>query len=119
MIAAIAAALVLVQPVSVQAARSNPDLLQVQHRVPVHPPPCGDGWDLALNGMCYPNGYLPPQAQVARRYRHPVPCGDGADVDMRDGRCYPNGMVPPRYQQGRQYQYDEDGDEGPPPRWRY
>jgi hypothetical protein len=42
----------------------------VQYRVPVHPPPCGHGWDLsARDGMCYPNGYLPPQDQAARQYQ--------------------------------------------------
>lgn len=81
--------------------------------VPMHPPPCGDGWDLsAHNGMCYPNGYLPPQDQAARRgyygrayrgERYPVRCGDGADLDIRDGRCYPNGTVPRRFQNRPRY----------------
>ena len=74
------------------------------------PPPCGHGWDLsARDGLCYPNGYLPPQEQAARQYpryyrggRYPVPCGHGSDVDSRDGQCYPTGTVPPQYQQGRQ-----------------
>ena len=98
----------------------------VQYGVPVHPPPCGHGWDLsARDGMCYPNGYLPPQDQAARQYpryghggRYPVPCGHGADLDVRDGQCYPNGMVPPQYQQGRQ-QYYGDGYYQRPPRGRY
>lgn len=69
---------------------------QVQYRVPVHPPPCGHGWDVsARDGMCYPNGYLPPQEQAARQYygggrsygHYPVPCGNGADIDTRDGQC--------------------------------
>lgn len=95
--------------------------VEVQYRVPVHPPPCGDHWDLsARDGMCYPNGYLRPEDQEAlqgyyqpryypqpgyaqpRPYygarRRPVPCGDGADVDIRDGRCYPNGTVPRQFQ---------------------
>ena len=96
--------------------------IEVQYGVPRPPPPCGDGWDLSADdGMCYPNGYLPPQDQAARqRYyrpqyggpqyyeerpyrpyglrRRPVPCGDGADVDLRDGRCYPTGTVPLQYQ---------------------
>jgi hypothetical protein len=43
----------------------------VQYRVPAHPPPCGHGWDLsARDGMCYPNGYLPPQDQAARQYQY-------------------------------------------------
>ncbi|QQO11654.1 hypothetical protein JJB99_19235 [Bradyrhizobium diazoefficiens] len=85
--------------------------LEVQYRVPVHPPPCGDHWDLsARDGMCYPNGYLPPEDQAAmqgyyqrpRPYygtrRRPVPCTDGADLDIRDGLCYPNGTVPQQFQ---------------------
>ena len=94
----------------------------VQYRVPVHPPPCGHGWDLsARDGMCYPNGYLPPQDQAARQYRYyrggygggmgggySVPCGHGTDRDSRDGRCYPTGTVPPEFQSGRQ-QYYGDG----------
>src|SRR5258705_8993292 len=63
----------------------------VQYRVPAYPPPCGDGWDLsARDGLCYPNGYLPPQEQAARQYpryyrggRYPVPCGHGTDIDSR------------------------------------
>jgi len=84
-----AAAPDLVAPVSPQA---------VQYHVPAYPPPCEHGWDLsARDGLCYPNGYLPPQEQAARqqRYyrggRYPVPCGHGSDVDSRDGRCYPTG----------------------------
>lgn len=97
----------------------------VQYRVPVHPPPCGHGWDLsARDGMCYPNGYLRPQEMDAyrRRYdrgggyyrggRYPVPCGHGADVDIRDGQCYPNGTVPPQFQQGRQGYYGDDFEPG-------
>jgi hypothetical protein len=95
----------------------------VQYRVPAHPPPCGDGWDLsARDGLCYPNGYLPPQEQAARQYpqynrgggRYPVPCGHGADLDVRDGQCYPNGTVPPQYQQGRQQYYGERYYQRPP-----
>lgn len=101
---------------------------EIQYRVPVHPPPCGHGWDLsARDGMCYPNGYLPPQEQAARqryyrggyddgyddRYygrgyrggRYPVPCGHGTDLDSRDGQCYPTGTVPPQFQAGRQRYY--------------
>ena len=89
--------------------------LEVQYRVPVRPPPCGDHWDLsARDGMCYPNGYLRPEDQAAmqgyyqrgyaepRPYygtrRRPVPCTDGADLDTRDGLCYPNGTVPDQFQ---------------------
>lgn len=94
---------------------SQPPTQQIQYGVPRHPPPCGHGWDLsARDGMCYPNGYLPPQEMDAYRRgyrgggyhrggRYPVPCGHGADVDTRDGLCYPNGMVPPQFQQGRRY----------------
>ena len=54
-----------VTPVSPQA---------VQYRVPAHPPPCGHGWDLsARDGLCYPNGYLPPQDQAARQYQEGRP----------------------------------------------
>jgi hypothetical protein len=86
-------------------------LHQIQYRYG-HPPPCGDGFDVsARDGMCYPNGYLPPQDQAARQgqyyggRRYPVPCGNGSDIDIRDGQCYLTGTVPRRYQQARQYQY--------------
>src|ERR1700676_1889749 len=93
------------------AQNEKPLAQEIQYRVPVHRPPCGDGWDIsARDGMCYPNGYLPPQEQAARQYdrgygagRSPFPCGNGADTDPRDGQCYPNGTVPRRFQQGRQY----------------
>jgi hypothetical protein len=97
-------------PVPSTSGAPNPLLHRSQYRVYAHPPPCGDGWDLsARDGLCYPNGYLPPQEQAARRYpgsayrggRYPVPCGNGADVDTREGLCYPNGTVPPQFQQGR------------------
>jgi hypothetical protein len=116
MIVSIAAAALAVQlsmtPASAVAPVSPQVLPQtVQYRVPVHPPPCGHGWDLsARDGMCYPNGYLPPQEQAARQYpryyrggRYPVQCGHGTDVDSRDGQCYPTGTVPPQYQEGRRY----------------
>ena len=98
-----------VAPVSPQAVLPQ----TVQYGVPIHPPPCGHGWDQsARDGMCYPNGYLPPQDQAARQYqrsyrggRYPASCGHGTDLDSRDGRCYPTGTVPPQYQQGRRY-YD-------------
>jgi hypothetical protein len=98
----------------------------VQYRVPVHPPPCGHGWDLsARDGLCYPNGALPLQDQAARQYphryrggRYPVPCGHGADLDSRDGQCYPTGTVPPQFQQGRQ-QYYGDRYYRRPPQGRY
>src|SRR4051812_34289939 len=93
-------------------ANAGASLVQeAQYRAYAHPPPCGHGWDLsARDGMCYPNGALPPQDQAARqRYyrqdygdrgysgrenygdrgyrggRYPVPCGDGTDLDVRDG----------------------------------
>jgi carbohydrate-selective porin OprB len=111
-----------VAPVLPQAALPQ----AVQYRVPVHPPPCGHGWDLsARDGLCYPNGALPPQDQTARQYphhyrggRYPVPCGHGADLDSRDGQCYPTGTVPPQFQQGRQ-QYYGDRYYRRPPQGRY
>jgi hypothetical protein len=109
MVIAIASLLLAAQLGTAQAtAPTISEVQKIQYRVPAHPPPCGDGWDLAVDGLCYPNGTVPYHDQVARRYgryRHPVPCGNGADVDIRDGRCYPNGTVPRRFQQGRQYQY--------------
>ena len=137
MIVSIAAAALAVQlsmtpgsavaPVSPQAVSPQTVLPQtVQYGVPAHPPPCGHGWDLsARDGMCYPNGYLPPQDQAARQYqrsyrggRYPVPCGHGTDLDSRDGQCYPTGTVPPQYQQGRQ-QYYGDRYYRRPPQGRY
>jgi hypothetical protein len=114
MIVSIVAAALAVQLGLAPGSAAAPVLPQtVQYGVPVHPPPCGHGWDVsARDGLCYPNGYLAPQDQAARQYpryyrggRYPVPCGNGADVDVRDGQCYPNGMVPPQYQQGRQQYY--------------
>jgi hypothetical protein len=127
MIVSIAAAALAVQlsmtPGAVAPQTTLPQA--VQYRVPVHPPPCGHGWDLsARDGMCYPNGYLPPQDQAARQYqrsyrggRYPVPCGHGTDLDSRDGQCYPTGTVPPQFQEGRQRYYG-DGYQRPP-RGRY
>ena len=56
----------------VQSLNENVPLAQeIQYRVPVHPPPCGHGWDVgARDGMCYPNGYLAPQDQAARQYQY-------------------------------------------------
>jgi hypothetical protein len=123
-IASLALALQLTSPGSLATA-GEPLVQQIQYRTYAHPPPCGHGWDLsARDGMCYPNGALPPQDQAARQRnygrgygdrgdreyyggrgyrggRYPVPCGDGADVDIRDGQCYPNGTVPPQFQEGR------------------
>ena len=95
---------------------------EIRYRRHGRPPPCGHGWDLsARDGMCYPNGYLPPQDQAARQYqrhyrggRYPVPCGHGTDLDSRDGQCYPTGTVPPQYQQGRQRYYGERHYQRPP-----
>lgn len=110
----------------------EPSVQEIQYRVYAHPPPCGHGWDLsARDGLCYPNGTLPPQDQAARRRyyrqdygepyygdreyhggrqyhggRYPVPCGGhGVDLDIRDGRCYPTGMVPRQFQNRPEYQY--------------
>ena len=122
MIVSIAAAALAVQVTMIPGSAVAPVLPQaVQYRVPVHPPPCGHGWDLsARDGMCYPNGYLAPQDQAARQYqrhygggRYPVPCGHGADLDSRDGQCYPTGTVPPQYQEGRHRYYRR------PPQGRY
>ena len=125
MIVSIAAAALAVQLSMAPGSAATPVLPQaVQYRVPAYPPPCDHGWDLsARDGLCYPNGYLPPQDQAARQYyrgggRYPVPCGHGADLDVRDGQCYPNGTVPPQYQQGRQRYYGE-GYYRRPPQGRY
>jgi hypothetical protein len=127
MIVSIAAAALAVQLSMTPGSAVAPVLPQaVQYRVPVHPPPCGHGWDVgARDGLCYPNGYLPPQEQAARQYpryyrggHYPVPCGHGADLDSRDGQCYPTGTVPPQYQAGRQQYYGE-GYRQRPPRGRY
>jgi hypothetical protein len=132
MIVSIAAAALAVQLSMTPGSAVAPDVVApvlpqaVQYHVPARPPPCGHGWDLsARDGLCYPNGYLPPQEQAARQYpryyrggRYPVPCGHGADLDVRDGQCYPNGMVPPQYQQGRQ-QYYGGGYYRRPPQGRY
>ena len=121
MIVSIAAAALAVQLGMAPGSAVAPDLVApvlpqtVQYGVPVHPPPCGHGWDVsARDGLCYPNGYLAPQDQAARQYqrsyrggRYPVPCGHGTDLDSRDGQCYPTGTVPPQYQQGRQQYYGD------------
>jgi hypothetical protein len=111
-IASLALALQMGPPASIPP-ESEPLIQTVQYyRAPVHPPPCGHGWDLsARDGLCYPNGYLPPQDQAARQYpqryyrggRYPVPCGHGTDLDSRDGQCYPTGTVPRQFQEGRRY----------------
>jgi hypothetical protein len=116
MIVSIAAAALVVQLSMTPGSAVAPALAQtVQYRVPAHPPPCGHGWDQsARDGLCYPNGYLPPQDQAARQYqrsyrggRYPVPCGHGTDLDSRDGQCYPTGTVPPQFQEGRQRYYGD------------
>jgi hypothetical protein len=127
MIVSIAAAALAVQLSMAPGSAAAPVLPQtVQYRVPAHPPPCDHGWDLsARDGLCYPNGYLPPQEQAARqqRYyrggRYPVPCGHGSDVDSRDGLCYPTGTVPEQYQQGRQQYYGDGYYQRPPGRYYY
>jgi hypothetical protein len=116
MLLTIAAAALALQVSSLPSSSGESESLlrQIQYRVFVHPPPCGDGYDLsARDGMCYPNGSLPPQDQAARQYyrgrgygggRYPVPCGgNGVDLDIRDGQCYPTGTVPRRYQNRPQY----------------
>lgn len=65
-IAAVALSLQTSLPIP-SGIQSSPSIQQVQYGVPRHPPPCGHGWDLRTrDGMCYPNGYLPPQEQEAR-----------------------------------------------------
>ena len=119
MIITIAASALAIQ-LNIMPVRAAQPLVQpVQYGVPVRRPPCGHGWDVsARDGLCYPNGYLPPQDQAAQQYQHqryyrggryPVPCGHGTDVDIRDGLCYPNGTVPLQFQQGRQRYYGGDG----------
>jgi hypothetical protein len=97
---------------------SKPLAQEIQNRSYGHPPPCGHGYDLdERDGMCYPNGMVPPQFQSGRYYpleygggRQPVQCGHGADIDIRDGLCYPTGTVPRRFQEGRQgYHYRRRG----------
>ena len=96
MIITIAASALAIQLSMMPEPVAQPLVQPAQYgRVPVHPPPCGHGWDLsARDGLCYPNGYLPPQDQSARQYqyqrsyrggRYPVPCGNGADVDIGTG----------------------------------
>ena len=120
MIITIAASVLAVQLSTMPEPVARPLAQPVQYGgVPVRRPPCGHGWDLsARDGLCYPNGYLPPQDQSARQYqyqrsyrggRYPVPCGHGADLDARDGLCYPTGTVPSQFQQGRQRYYGGDG----------
>lgn len=97
MILTLAAAAIVTQLGS--ALPSHPNTVQqVQY--------CGHGYDIDVQGRCYPNGVIPPQYQAARRYRQydgPVPCGNGADLDVRDGQCYPTGTVPQRYQNRPRY----------------
>ena len=80
MIVSIGAAALAVQLSMMPGSAVAPVLPQaVQYRVPAHPPPCGHGWDLsAHDGLCYPNGYLPPQdagrkAISASLSRRPLP----------------------------------------------
>ena len=126
MIVTIAAAALAAQLSVASDAAVSPALPQTVQYVRPYPPPCGHGWDLSANdGLCYPNGYLPPQDQASRRYprhyrgegRYPVPCGHGADLDSRDGQCYPTGTVPPQFQEGRQRYYGEGYYRRPPPRY--
>ena len=114
MIVSIAAAALAVQFSMTPGSAVAPDLVapvlpqNVQYRVPVHPPPCGHGWDLsARDGMCYPNGYLPPQDQAARQYqrhygggRYPARRADttiGTEASGRLGWHPPNVRPPERY----------------------
>lgn len=67
MIITIAASALAIQ-LNIMPVRAAQPLVQpVQYGVPVRRPPCGHGWDVsARDGLCYPNGYLPPQDQAAR-----------------------------------------------------
>ena len=108
MIITIAASALAVQLSTMPEPVARPLAQPVQYGgVPVRRPPCGHGWDLsARDGLCYPNGYLPPQTSRRdsininvphRGGRYPVPCGHGADLDARDGLCYPTGTVPKQF----------------------
>ena len=72
MIITIAASALAIQLSSMPEPAAQPLVQPVQYGgVPVRRPPCGHGWDLsARDGLCYPNGYLPPQDQSARQYQH-------------------------------------------------
>ena len=65
MIITIAASALAIQ-LNIMPVRAAQPLVQpVQYGVPVRRPPCGHGWDVsARDGLCYPNGYLPPQDQA-------------------------------------------------------
>ena len=112
----VAAAMLAIQlAASSSLPGENVPLVQVQ---------CGNGYDVDINGRCYPNGVIPPQYQAGRQGyyrggRYPVPCGNGADLDSRDGRCYPTGTVPPRFQAGRQYYGDYYYERRPRRRYYY
>ncbi len=101
---------------------------EVQYRVPVHPPPCGHGWDLsARDGLCYPNpltwghyqtkwrrwptDYLEPLPDEARPPA-PLPADirpyEAPTAEEEDRRAPP--PTAPRVQPGR----DEDGAPVPP-----
>jgi hypothetical protein len=108
-IAGVALALQLAEP-AYALNESNRPVQEIRYRRHGRSPPCGHGYDAdSRDGMCYPNGTVPPQFQSGRYYpleygggRRPIPCGHGADVDIRDELCYPTGTVPRRFQQGRQ-----------------
>src|SRR5258708_1270030 len=105
-LAAVTLAVQLSGPVPAPS-QSEAFVLQTQYRVYAHPPPCGDGWDLsARDGLCYPNGYLAPQDQAARRYpgpvyrggRYPVACANGPAPHILHLPCSPTATLPPQFQ---------------------
>jgi len=59
----------------------NPPIQEIQYYRYGRPPPCGHGYDVdSRDGMCYPNGMVPPQFQPGRYYpleygggRRPIP----------------------------------------------
>jgi hypothetical protein len=111
MFASIAVAALALQLSAPPSSPNESDLLiqEIRYRRYGRPPPCGHGYDLdERDGLCYPNGMVPPEFQSDRYYpleygggRRPVPCGHRADIDIRDGLCYPTGTVPLRYQEAR------------------
>lgn len=95
-IASLALALQLNSPAALKNT-GEPLVQQIQYRGYTHPPPCGNGWDLsARDGMCYPNGALPPQDQAARRryYRQDYEHRGYGDREYYGGRGYRGGRYP-------------------------
>jgi len=102
MIITIAASALAIQLNIMPVRVAQPLVQPVQYGVPVRRPPCGHGWDVsARDGLCYSNGYLPPQDQAARQYQDqrylaadtPFPAGTaptsifGTGYAIRTERC--------------------------------